>query len=143
MQIHERKPTIYEIAEFIDSTVAEVELYLANDQQARSLDAPISTDPNSDSLLSVLENTHEPAADAALERDGLFKEIRQSLQTLTPRERQIVIMFYGLFNSVPQTLDEIAIGMEVSRERVRQIKEKAMRRMKHSSRNSNLKKYLG
>ena len=141
MQKYERPPTAYELAEHIGVTVAEVELCMAQSSQARSLDAPISADPDSTNLIHFLPG--EDNTDHECHVQDLRDEVMASLNTLTDRERDVMIMFFGLGNSKPRTLDEIADHMHVSRERIRQVKEKALRRLRHAKRSSNLKPYLG
>jgi RNA polymerase primary sigma factor len=143
MQIHERAPTSHEIADYIGVTVAEVELCLSQTPPTRSLDAPISSDPESNNLLSVLPNVEETSTDHQLKAEDLQMEIMASLNTLTDREREVMILFYGLGNNTPETLEEIAESMDLTRERIRQIKEKGLRRLRHDKRSANLKPYLG
>jgi RNA polymerase primary sigma factor len=94
-------------------------------------------------LLDVLVNTDSPRADNALINESLQKEIERSLATLTDRERDVVKLFYGIGYNHEYTLEEIGDKFDLTRERVRQIKEKAIKRLKHSSRSKLLKAYLG
>jgi RNA polymerase primary sigma factor len=93
-------------------------------------------------LLDVLENDDSPDADNTLISESLIKEIERSLATLTDRERDILKMFFGI-GVQEMTLEEIGDRLGLTRERVRQIKEKAIRRLRHSSRSKLLKAYLG
>jgi RNA polymerase primary sigma factor len=94
-------------------------------------------------LLDVLVNNDSPRADTMLISESLQKEIERSLSTLTERERDVVRLFYGIGFNHEYTLEEIGDKFDLTRERVRQIKEKAIKRLKHSSRSKHLKAYLG
>ena len=107
-----------------------------------SMDAPlISGEENS--LLDVLINHDSPRADNSLMTESLQKEIERSLSTLTERERDVIRLFFGIGENHGLTLEEIGAKFDLTRERVRQIKEKAIRRLRHSSRSKLLKAYLG
>jgi RNA polymerase primary sigma factor len=84
-----------------------------------------------------------PSPDSGLALESLRRDIRTSLRTLTARESEVVSMFYGLEGKMPMSLEEIGSKFDLTRERVRQIKEKAIRRLKHTSKNRSLKTYLG
>jgi RNA polymerase primary sigma factor len=143
MQILERAPTDYELADHLDVTVQEIRTCMSNNQHARSLDSPISNDPDSANLIDFLENNSEPNPDNSLEGEDLRSQVLESLRTLTDREQKIIIMIYGIGSDAePQTLSEIADELDISRERVRQIKEKALRRLRHTKRSNNLKPFL-
>ena len=94
-------------------------------------------------LLDVMTNPDSPRADSHLMSESLQTEISRSLSTLPEREREVLKCFFGIGMSHPFTLQEIALKFDLTRERVRQIKEKAIRRLKHSSRSKLLKAYLG
>lgn len=143
MQKHERPPTVYELADYIDVTVAEVEICLANSGPLRSLDAPMGTDPDSTELIHVMPDTESPEADGELYLQDLRQEVEASLATLTDREQQVLVMFFGLGGHRAMTLEEIARDMDLTRERIRQIREKGLRRLRHTQRSGNLKPYLG
>ena len=106
-----------------------------------SVDAPFS-DGEDNSLLDVLVNTDSPNADRGLINESLYTEVDRALSTLTERERDIVRYFFGI-GCAEMTLEEIGEEFGLTRERVRQIKEKAIRRLRHSSRSKLLKSYLG
>ena len=106
-----------------------------------SVDAPF-VDGEENSLLDVLVNSDSPNADRALLNESLCREIDRSLATLTERERDIIKLFFGI-SCQEMTLEEIGERFGLTRERVRQIKEKAIRRLRHTSRSKLLKAYLG
>jgi RNA polymerase primary sigma factor len=106
-----------------------------------SMDAPIDADEDT-KLVDVFINDDTPGTDENLIRESLAKEIQRSLSTLSDKEREIINMFYGIGVPHSYTLDEIGSMYDLTRERVRQIKEKALRRLKHSSRSKLLKSYL-
>jgi RNA polymerase primary sigma factor len=143
-QKFERPPSAEELAEMLDITTEEVKQSLANSGRHVSMDAPLKEgDDSSSSMLDLLENTDLPGPERELMQDSLRKEIERSLSTLTMREGDVVRLYYGLGGTAPMTLEEIGIQFDLTRERVRQIKEKAIRRLKHTSRSKILKSYLG
>ena len=105
------------------------------------MDAPFA-EGEDNSLLDVLVNNDSPNADRSLINESLSTEVERALSTLTERERDIVKYFFGIGTS-EMTLEEIGEQFGLTRERVRQIKEKAIRRLRHSSRSKQLKTYLG
>jgi len=107
-----------------------------------SMDAPLLNGEDN-SLLDVLVNHDSPRADRSLMNESLQREIERSLSTLTERERDVVKLFFGIGCQHGLTLEEIGAKFDLTRERVRQIKEKAIRRLRHSSRSKLLKTYLG
>jgi RNA polymerase primary sigma factor len=108
-----------------------------------SVDAPFANGEDNNSLLDVLVNQDSPRADQMLIKESLKREIERSLSTLNEKEKDVVKLFFGLDASHPLTLDEIGVKFKLTRERVRQIKEKAIRRLRHTSRSKLLKAYLG
>jgi RNA polymerase primary sigma factor len=106
------------------------------------MDAPIDQDEDT-KLLDVFVAVDTPDTDENLIRESLAMEVQRSLATLTEKEREILNMFYGIGYPYGYTLEEIGSAFDLTRERVRQIKEKAIRRLKHSSRSSLLRSYLG
>jgi RNA polymerase primary sigma factor len=143
-QKFERPPSADELAEFLNCTVEEVKQSLAQNGRHVSMDAPlIDGDESSSSMYDVMTGDSLPNPDQNLVLESLRSDIRHSLQSLTPRESEVVAMFYGLDGKMPLSLDEIGEKFDLTRERVRQIKEKAIRRLRHASRNRNLKTYLG
>ncbi len=143
-QTNERIPSIEELADFLDITPEDVRQSLSNSGRHISLDAPLlDNDESSSSMYDILPNTYLDDPETGLIRDSLRKDIERSLSTLTTREGEIIRMFYGLNSKIPLSLEEIGEKFDLTRERVRQIKEKAIRRMKHASRSKTLKNYLG
>lgn len=143
-QRHERPPSAEELAEFLDISITEVKSSLKNNGRHVSMDAPlVAGDESSSSMYDVLPNDGLPGPEKDVMRESLQKEIERSLSTLTHREGEVVRMYFGL-NGVNQlTLEEIGLRFDLTRERVRQIKEKAIRRLKQTTRSKALKLYLG
>ena len=140
----ERSPSAEEMAEFLEISVADVRNSVNNNGRHVSMDAPlIDGDESSSSMYDVLENDSLPGPEKNLVLDSLRKDIERSLSTLTAREGDVVRLYFGLNGKSPLTLEEIGDRFELTRERVRQIKEKAIRRLKHTSRNRMLQSYLG
>jgi RNA polymerase primary sigma factor len=143
-QRYERPPSAEELAEHLDCSVADVRQSLNNSGRHVSMDAPlVEGDESSSSMYDVLPNDSLPGPENELVKESLRKDIDRSLMTLTSRESEIVKMYYGLNGKYPLTLEEIGDKFDLTRERVRQIKEKAIRRLKHTSRSKMLKSYLG
>ncbi len=140
----ERPPSSDELAEFLDLSVNEVRTSLQNNSRHVSMDAPlVDGDESSSSMYDLLPNDTLPGPERALVIESLQKEIDRSLSTLTSREGDVVRLYFGLNGRATMTLEEIGERFELTRERVRQIKEKAIRRLKHTSRSRMLKSYLG
>jgi RNA polymerase primary sigma factor len=140
----ERPPSADELAEFLDVSVADVRQSVQNTGRHVSMDAPlIDGDESSSSMYDVLPNDSLPTPEKNLMLDSLRKEIERSLSTLTLREGDVLRLYFGLSGTQPLTLEEIGDRFDLTRERVRQIKEKAIRRLKHTSRSRMLKTYLG
>lgn len=140
----ERPPSADELAEFLDVSVADVRQSVQNTGRHVSMDAPlIDGDESSSSMYDVLPNDALPTPEKNLMVDSLRKEIERSLSTLTLREGDVLRLYFGLSGRQPLTLEEIGDRFDLTRERVRQIKEKAIRRLKHTSRSRMLKSYLG
>jgi RNA polymerase primary sigma factor len=143
-QKFERPPSADELAEFLDCSTEEVKQSLSHTGRHVSMDAPlIDGDESSSSMYDVMTTDSLPNPDSGLVLESLRRDIRTSLRTLTSRESEVVSMFYGLEGKMPMSLEEIGTKFDLTRERVRQIKEKAIRRLKHTSKNRNLKTYLG
>ncbi len=142
-QKYEREPTIEELASFLDIKPSEIKDTLRNNNRPMSVDAPLSQDEDANNLLDVLNNNDLPRPDSQLINESLVHEVERALSTLSYREAAIVKMYYGIAGFPQMTLEEIGLQLDLTRERVRQIKEKAIRRLKHSSRSKLLKAYLG
>jgi len=140
-QEHERKPSPEELAETLDLPADKVADTLKVSGRHISVDAPF-VDGEDNSLLDVLPNTDSPNADKKLIMESLSREIDRALATLTERESDIIRLFFGI-GCQEMTLEEIGERFGLTRERVRQIKEKAIRRLRHTSRSKLLKSYLG
>jgi RNA polymerase primary sigma factor len=141
-QQFERLPSSDEIAENLDVPGHKIETALKITTRYISMDAPLKTDEDIMFLDSYIpEETEE--TDEYLIRESLGREIQRSLASLSDKERQVINMYYGIGMSHSLTLEEIGAKFDLTRERVRQIKEKAIRRLKHTSRSRLLKAYLG
>lgn len=138
----ERLPSEDELAEAMDLPKEKVSKALGIQVKHVSMDAPMVNGEDM-SMLDIMANPDSPDADENLIRESLLAEIQRSLASLTEKERDIINLFYGLNTSHGWTLDEIGAKLNLTRERVRQIKEKAIRRLKHKSRSKLLKAYLG
>ena len=141
-QKYEREPTSEEIAAQLEMTAQEVIDTLKLRAHHTSMDAPIG-DSEEGTLLDVLVKEDDVTPDDDLMADSLRVEINRALNTLTQREREVVSYFFGLNGQNMLTLEEIGNQMGLTRERVRQIKEKAVRRLRHTNRSRTLKPYLG
>lgn len=140
----ERPPSADELAEFLDVSVNEVRTSIQNNNRHVSMDAPlVEGDESSSSMYDLLPNDGLPGPERSLLIESLQKEIDRSLSTLTSREGDVVRLYFGLNGRATMTLEEIGDRFDLTRERVRQIKEKAIRRLKHTSRSRMLKSYLG
>ena len=140
-QENERRPSAEELAETLDVPVDKVADTLKVSGRHISVDAPF-VEGEDNSLLDVLPNDDSPMADRELVNESLAKEIDRALSTLTEREKDIIQMFFGI-GQQEMTLEEIGDKFGLTRERVRQIKEKAIRRLRQSNRSKLLKAYLG
>ncbi len=141
-QKFERPPSADEIAESLDLPENKVDSVLKITTRTVSMDAPLTQDEDM-SLLDVYVSDDNPTTDNDLMKESLAREIQRSLATLTKKERDVINLYYGIGMNHGLTLDEIAMKFDLTRERVRQIKEKAIRRLKHTSRSKLLKAYLG
>ena len=143
-QQFEREPSAEEIAKILEITEDEVKDSQRNMGKHISMDAPLNiSDDNAGSLYDVLQSEDSPSPENGLISDSLRREIERALGTLTGREADVVRYYFGLNGSHSMTLEEIGEKFELTRERVRQIKEKAVRRLKNTSRSKHLKAYLG
>lgn len=141
-QKYEREPSPEELAEVLDVTTAEVVDTMKISGRHVSMDAPF-VQGEENSLLDVLENESEETPDSELMNDSLRREVQRALSTLTQREADVITLYFGLNGEHAMTLEEIGEKFNLTRERVRQIKEKAIRRLRHTSRSKALKPYLG
>ncbi len=141
-QEYERPPSADELAKELDLPEDKVKDTIKVSGRHISVDAPF-VDGEDNSLLDVLVNNDSPKADRELMMESLQREIERSLSTLTERERDVIRLFFGIGMQHGLTLEEIGAKFDLTRERVRQIKEKAIRRLRHTSRSKLLKTYLG
>ena len=141
-QSNERPPSAEEIAKELDMTVNDVKESMKNSGRHLSMDAPLVEGEDSN-LYDVLRSGESPNPDRELINESLRTEIERSLETLTPREADVVRLYFGLGDQHPMTLEEIGETFDLTRECIRQIKKKAIRRLKHTSRSKILKTYLG
>jgi RNA polymerase primary sigma factor len=141
-QKFEREPSPEELAEVLEVSASEVVDTMKISGRHVSMDAPF-VQGEENSLLDVLENDGDEKPDDGLMTDSLRKEVQRSLSTLTSREADVITLYFGLNGEHAMTLEEIGEKFNLTRERVRQIKEKAIRRLRHTSRSKTLKPYLG
>ena len=141
-QEFEREPNAEEIAEALDITEAEVKESMKNAGRHVSMDAPLVQDEDNN-MYDVLKSDEVITPETELLYESLKKEIDRAISTLTQREADVIRDYFGLNGNHPMTLEEIGEKFDLTRERVRQIKEKAIRRLKHTSRSKILKSYLG
>jgi RNA polymerase primary sigma factor len=141
-QKYEREPSVQEIAEVLEMIPDDVKEALKSAGRHVSMDAPITPDEET-TLYDVILSKDSPSPDKSLLTDSLRKEIERVLSTLTYREANIIRLYFGLNGKHPHTLEEIGEEFSLTRERVRQIKEKAIKRLKNATRCKLLKAYLG
>ncbi|HNS73976.1 MAG TPA: RNA polymerase sigma factor RpoD/SigA [bacterium] len=141
-QEYEREPTKDELAEEMDMSPADISDLMSNTSKQLSLDAPIDEEEEN-KLMDVIEDFEMPAPDSQLQAESLRIEIERALASLDAREAEVIRLYFGLGMEHPLTLEEIGQRFTLTRERVRQIKEKALRRLRHNSRSNLLRKYLG
>ena len=136
------KPTAAELAEQLEMSIAEISETIKISGRHLSVDAPFV--PGDDNrLLDILSNDQQPPPDSELMRESLRVEVQQVLSTLSEREAEVIRLYFGLDEQQALTLEEIGEKFNLTRERVRQIKEKAIRRLRHASRSKTLRSYLG
>lgn len=141
-QEFEREPTPEEIADMLEISPTEVTDTLRMSGRHLSIDAPFAQGEDN-RLLDIVHNDNQPPPDSRLMQESLRQEIDRALATLSPREAEVVRLYFGLGREHPLTLEEIGELFKLTRERVRQIKEKALRRLRHTSRSKALRTYLG
>lgn len=141
-QTYERTPNVEELSKELEMDVNEVSYALEIAGRHISMDAAFSDD-NDNSLLDVIQNDNQPEPDSTLMKESLKNEIDLALSTLTEREAIVIRYYFGLDTEYSLTLEELGEKLNLTRERVRQIKEKAVRRLRHASKSRNLAAYLG
>jgi RNA polymerase primary sigma factor len=142
-QDNSRNANTTELAEELDMNEDEIKLALEIATRTISLDTQINTNDDTNILLDVIPNDHQPSPDSLLVRESLKNEVASALSSLTSKEAIVVKYYFGIERDIPLTLEEIGEHLDLTRERVRQIKEKAIKKLKHSSRSSKLKVFLG
>lgn len=141
-QEYEREPSPEEVAKVLEMDVQDISETLQISSKHLSFDAPFADDQEN-RLLDVLENEEEPAPDTSLMSESLHAEINKALSKLSEQEAEVIKLYFGLEDDQPMTLEEIGDKFNLTRERIRQIKEKAIRRLRNTTRSKDLKKYLG
>ncbi len=141
-QIYNREPTTREISEELDITTKKIDQVLKAAGKHMSMDAPLTSDSDSNSLVDIMENEGIDPSDNMLMKESLLKEIERALSTLPEREAIIIKHFFGV-NGEELSLREIGEKLGLTRERVRQLKERALRKLRKSSRSKHLKTFLG
>jgi RNA polymerase primary sigma factor len=139
----EREPSFDEVADALDMLPSDIMDTMKNNSRHMSMDAPLGTGEDGGNMYDLMENPSVISPDKELISDSLRQEIERSLSTLTGREADVVRLYFGLSGGHAHSLEEIGEKFDLTRERVRQIKEKAVRRLKHGSRSKLLKSYLG
>jgi len=141
-QEHEREPTLLELAHALELAPSDVKEYIWASGRHISMDAPVYSDEEVNQY-DLLLSKDSPPPDKELLNESLRREIERVLKTLSSKEAEILRLYFGLNNNYPHTLDEIGDILNLTRERVRQIKEKALNKLKHTTRNKLLRTYLG
>ena len=141
-QKYERPPLPDELAESLDIPQEKINAVMKISTRHVSMDTPLAQDEDT-KFIDVFMSEDTPTTDSILMFESLSREIQRALATLTEKERDVITLYFGLGMNHGLTLEEIAVKFDLTRERVRQIKEKAIRRLKHTSRSKLLKAYLG
>ncbi|MBP8824692.1 MAG: RNA polymerase sigma factor RpoD/SigA [Flavobacteriales bacterium] len=141
-QEHERAPTAVELAESLEMTLDEVKTSMSNTGRHLSMDAPLRDDGDSGTMHDLMRNEDQPDPMEALLGESLRTEIERSLGLLSVRESDVIRLYFGLAGHQPHTLEEIGRKFDLTRERVRQIKEKGIRRLKQAGHGRALRSYL-
>lgn len=141
-QKNERTPTADELSELTEMDVAKVEMSLKMSKKQVSIDAPMSNDDDNNSLVSVLENSDTPDPSDNLLQESLSQDLERTLSYLKGMEAEVIRLFYGLGGTSEMTLEEIGNTFGLTRERIRQIKERGLRRLRRVSAQTNLQTYL-
>jgi RNA polymerase primary sigma factor len=142
-QTYERDPSPEELAKELDMDVDEVKYAMEISGRQVSVDAPFASGEDSNNLLDVIPNDQQPTPDHSLMSQSLKEEIERVLSTLSEREATVLKYYFGIGTETCLTLEDLGEKLNLTRERVRQIKEKAIRRLRHASESKNLMTYLG
>ncbi len=140
-QKFERPPTVAELSISLDISEYKVREFLKINSNYISMDAPIAPDEDT-KLVDTFAGTENQETDMSLMHESLTDEIKRTVSTLSEKEKEVLFMYYGIGHDHEYTLEEIGAQFDLTRERVRQIKEKAIRRLKHSNKSKNLRAYL-
>lgn len=140
-QTHERQPTAEEIAKEVDMSIGQVKSSMKNSGRHLSMDAPLR-EGESSNMYSVMKSKESTSPDKEVMKESLLTDIDQVLEKLPSRESDIIKLYYGIGERTPMSLVEIGEVFDITRERVRQVKEKAIRKLRHKSRSKLLKSYL-
>ncbi|HOU95746.1 MAG TPA: sigma-70 family RNA polymerase sigma factor [Bacteroidales bacterium] len=141
-QKYEREPSAQEVADMLEMAPEEVKDALKSNGRTLSMDAPVSTDEEN-SMYDIMQNPDAPSPDKNLMYESLSFEIERALSTLSVREAKVLKLYFGINMKHPYTMEEIGEALSLTRERVRQIKEKALKKIKYTTRCKILKSYLG
>ncbi len=143
-QVHEREPTVDELANELEMAEGDISQNIKNNRRHVSMDAPLlGSEDDERNMYDTMSGDNEHNPEMTLLNESLRREIERSLATLSERESDVIRLYFGLTGKHPMTLEEIGEEFDLTRERVRQIKEKAIRRLRHTSRSKLLKVYLG
>jgi len=143
VQEFEREPTHEELADLLNVNIRDVINNMPGASRHVSFDAPVSSDEDSFTLLDMIETAENMQPDLKLMEESLRLDIQYSLNALAPREAEVLAYYFGLKGEKPLTLDEIGVTLELTRERVRQIKERAIRRLRKTmKKNSTMRTYI-
>ena len=143
-QVYEREPTVDELATELEMAEGDISQNIKNNRRHVSMDAPLlGSEDDERNMYDTMSGDSENNPEISLLNESLRREIERSLATLSDRESDVIRLYFGLTGKHPMTLEEIGEEFDLTRERVRQIKEKAIRRLRHTSRSKLLKAYLG
>jgi RNA polymerase primary sigma factor len=143
VQKNEREPTNEELAETLGVQTKDIENMLKGSNRHISVDAPLSDDEGSATMLDMMTLGDEDSPDLKLMEESVRKEVLEGLEILSPREIQVIVAYFGLENEKSMNLDEISEAFDLSKERVRQIRDRALRRMRKSISRNAMQSFLG
>jgi RNA polymerase primary sigma factor len=141
-QKYEREPSAEELSEILEMSEDQVSDTLGVSGRAVSVDAPFDSKDDQSNLLDVLSNPNSPSADTEMIAESMQQDIIRSLNTLPAKESDVLKLFYGIGHQRAHTLEEISMKLEMTRERVRQIKDNGIKRLRHNSRSRLLRTYF-
>jgi RNA polymerase primary sigma factor len=141
-QKYEREPSAEELSQILEMSEDQVSDTLGVSGRAVSVDAPFDSKDDQSNLLDVLSNPNSPSADNEMIAESMQQDIIRSLNTLPPKESDVLKLFYGIGHQRAHTLEEISMKLDMTRERVRQIKDNGIKRLRHNSRSKLLRTYF-